>query len=562
MVKRVFNLMYKEIRGLHEAAYILAFFTFLSQLLALIRDRIFAHQFGASMTLDLYYTAFRIPDLLFVIFASILSVYVLIPFVAEARKKGGSVAVRALLSQVFSIFLFCYALVAVLIAMFAYPITGLFFPGFMGPDQDMLVLLVRILLLQPLLLSISNLLGVATQLSQRFILYALSPILYNVGIIFGVVFLYPLFGLSGLVSGVLIGALMHVSIQIPFMRREEIFPKLLFSFDTALLARIFENSIPRALTLALHQIVLLALLGVASIMAVGSVSVFQFAFNLQSVPLAIIGVSYSVAAFPTLARMFTNGETESFIAHVAAALRHIFFWSIPAAALIIVLRAQIVRVILGSGAFGWDDTRLTAAALAIFSISLAAQAVNLLIVRAFYAGGNTRTPLVVTLFSSIAALAFSLLLYITFVTTPAMREFIETLLRVRTVPGTEVLMLPLGYALALVAHTIVLLMFFMKRFQLQFWMFGMSFVQSLVAGVVAGTVAYLALNAFALGSETDTAMRIFTQGFSAGILGILSGGGAFFLMRSPEFTEACNAVHRRINKATLVAPQQSDDMSV
>lgn len=554
--------MYKEIRGLHEAAYILAFFTFISQLLALVRDRIFAHQFGASMTLDLYYTAFRIPDLLFVVFASILSVYVLIPFVAEARKDGGTDAVRELLSQVFSIFLLCYAVVAILVALFAYPITSLFFPGFLATDQDSLVLLIRILLLQPFLLSISNLLGVGTQLSQRFILYALSPILYNIGIIFGVVFLYPSYGLPGLVFGVILGALMHVCIQIPFIKREKIFPKLIFSFDTVLLARIFENSIPRALTLSLHQIVLLALLGVASVMAVGSVSVFQFAFNLQSVPLAIIGVSYSVAAFPTLARMFTSGDTETFRNHVAAALRHIFFWSLPAAALIVVLRAQIVRVILGSGAFGWDDTRLTAAALAIFSISLAAQAVNLLVVRAFYAGGNTRTPLVVTIFSAISALVFSLLFYVAFVTTPAFKDMVEMLLRVRNVPGTEVLMLTLGYSLALVAHTTVLLMFFMKRFALRFWMFGHSLVQSLIAAAVAGTIAYVALNAFALGSETDTVLRIFTQGFTAGVLGILSGGLAFFLMGSPEFTEAVSALHRRINKTTLVAPQQSDDMAV
>lgn len=562
MVKRVFNIMYKEIRGLHEAAYILAVFTFLSQLLALVRDRIFAHEFGASMSLDLYYTAFRIPDLLFVIFASILSVYVLIPFVAEARKEGGSAQVRELLSQVFSLFLICYAIVALSIAIFAYPVVGLFFPGFQGSDQEILVLLVRILLLQPLLLSISNLLGVATQLSQRFILYALSPILYNIGIIIGVVFLYPPLGLKGLILGVIFGALMHVAIQLPFIRGEQLLPRLIFSFNTKLLVRVFENSIPRALTLALHQVVLLALLGVASVMAVGSVSVFQFAFNLQSVPLAIIGVSYSVAAFPTLARMFTSGETATFKEHVASALRHIFFWAIPAAALIVVLRAQIVRVILGSGAFGWDDTRLTAAALAIFSISLAAQAVNLLIVRAFYAGGNTRTPLIVTIFSSIGALGFSIVLYIGFVTTPAMRDIIEALLRVRDVPGTEVLMLALGYSLALVLHTIFLLLFFMRKFELRFYTFGRSFIQSIVAGICAGTVAYLTLNAFALGSETDTVLRVFSQGASAGILGILSAAGAFFLMRSAEYHEAINAVHRRINKATLVTPQQSDDISV
>src|SRR5690606_18920193 len=125
--------------------------------------------------------------------------------------------------------------------------------------------------------------------------------------------------------------------------------------------------------------VLLILMGLASAMTVGSVAVFQFAHNLQSVPLSVIGVSYSVAAFPILAELFGRQKRDEFVLHIVTALRHIIFWSVPAIALIIVLRAQIVRVVLGSGAFDWSDTRLTAAVLAVLSISLLAQATTLVV---------------------------------------------------------------------------------------------------------------------------------------------------------------------------------------
>jgi putative peptidoglycan lipid II flippase len=188
MVQQVMNTVYREIRGLHQAAYILAAFTVGSQLLALIRDRVLAHQFGAGPELDLYYTAFRIPDVLYVLFASTLSVYVLIPFVSK-RLETGADAARAFLSQFLTLFIVFYGLVAAIAIICAPTVAHFFFPGFTGSEST-LVLLIRILLLQPLLLGISSLFGVVTQLEHRFILYAISPLLYNLGIIIGAVLFY------------------------------------------------------------------------------------------------------------------------------------------------------------------------------------------------------------------------------------------------------------------------------------------------------------------------------------------------------------------------------------
>jgi len=149
MVRRVFNFVYREVRGLHQAAYILAFFAFGSQILAIVRDRLLAHNFGAGIELDLYYAAFRIPDLLFVLFASVLSVYVLLPFVNKTSQTHGAETGAAILSQVFTLFLVAYVLIAAIILAIAPVLVAYLFPGFSEQSSE-LVLLMRILLLQPL----------------------------------------------------------------------------------------------------------------------------------------------------------------------------------------------------------------------------------------------------------------------------------------------------------------------------------------------------------------------------------------------------------------------------
>ena len=187
MVKRVINFVYREVRGLHQAAYVLALFAVASQLLAVIRDRLLAHTFGAGGELDLYYAAFRVPDLLFVLFASALSVFVLLPFVSKRTEEQGVSAGAGVLSQLFSLFLLTYTLLAGVLALTAPFYAAALFPG-LADSVDSLVPMIQVLLLQPFLLGISSLCGVVTQMNHRFVLYAISPLLYNVGIISGVLF--------------------------------------------------------------------------------------------------------------------------------------------------------------------------------------------------------------------------------------------------------------------------------------------------------------------------------------------------------------------------------------
>ncbi len=554
MVKRVFKLVYSEIRSLHQAAYILAFFALGSQMLALVRDRLLAHTFGAGSELDLYYAAFRIPDLLFALFASILSVYVLLPFVTKARAESGADSAASILSQMLTVFLGVYILMAMVLFILTPYLVEWLFPGFVY-NTEVLVMLIRVLLLQPLLLGISSLFGVVTQLSQRFVLYALSPLVYNLGIIFGIVVLYPQFGILGLAMGVVIGALGHVLIQVPLVNKSDLSFGLVRKIDWRLIRSVLLFSFPRAVTLSIHQVVLLVLISLATLMTAGSVSAFQLAFNLQSVPLAIIGMSYSVAAFPVLADLFAKQKREEFCNHVLSAVRHIIFWSVPIIALVIVLRAQIVRVLLGSGEFSWNDTRLTAAMLALFVISLVAQSLLLLLVRTFYAGGNTRTPLLIALFGAVLSITSALFMVMLYNSVSFIRTTLEGLFRLNGVVGTEVLLLALAFIFGTIVEMLLLLIFTKRQFGLVWSSLNRQVFEATTAGLAAGITTYITLSFIVNGINQEVFVGILLQGVVAGVLGIGASLLVYYSLGSKELHEIYSSFRIKILKKDLIAPQ-------
>ncbi|MCA9357609.1 oligosaccharide flippase family protein, partial [Candidatus Kaiserbacteria bacterium] len=535
-------------------AYILALFAIGSQILAVVRDRLLAHTFGAGTDLDLYYAAFRIPDLLFVLFASVLSIYVLLPFVNCYTENEGSAAGRRVLSQVYTLFLIVYVVVAGGLALAAPWYVPHVFPGF-NEQSGELVTLLRILLLQPFLLGISSLCGVVTQINHRFILYALSPLLYNLGIILGISALYPLYGLVGLGVGVVIGAIGHLIIQVPFVANTKYAFSLVRSIEWPVIRSILAVSIPRALTLSVNQLVLLVLISLASVMTVGSVSVFQFAFNLQSVPLAIIGMSYSVAAFPTLSNLYSKKDHQGFNRQLLTALRHIIFWSIPIIGLVIVLRAQIVRVLLGSGQFDWGDTRLTAAMLAIFVVSLVAQAILLLLVRAFYAGGRTALPLFVVLFSGSVSVALGFIFRNLYAEHTVWQEYLNALFRLQDVPGAEVFVLALAFVLGQFIQLIILMV-------ISVWSFGISYrslvplvLQAGVASCAGAISSYITLAFVVDGVNQNTFIGISLQGLTAGLVGLWAIILTYLVTKSPEIHEIHRSFKAKIFKTDIIAPQ-------
>jgi len=541
-MKAFLSAMGLEVRGMHQAAYLLAAFALLSQLLGLVRDRLLAGSFGASHTLDVYYAAFRVPDLLFATVASLLSLYALLPVLSKLEQDGRGSA--GFLSRVLLLFFAAMAVCAAVLFVLAPYLAPLVAPGL---NSSTLVTLMQILLLQPILLGASNIVASFTQLRHRFVLYSVSPLLYNVGIIFGIVALYPRLGLAGLGWGVVAGAALHLLVQLPYFAREE---RRHESWATALrsIRQVLALSVPRTLALASGQISLLVLTAMASFLAPGSIAVFAFAFNLQAVPLAIIGVSYSVAAFPTLSRLHAQGEHSEFMRHIEAALRHVLFWAIPATVFVIVLRAQLVRTILGAGAFNWDDTRLVAAALALFIVSLCAQSITLLVARAYYAAGKTAKPLLFALFSVLVVVVSASLLTAAFHTSPLWRNFLESLLRVSDIAGTTVLMLALAYALGAVVQAAAALRSFACDFAMALGPLRRLSFESFAAAVIGGAATYGVLALVGSVIDVTTAHGVVLQGIAGGVVGLLITGCTLVLLQNREIIETYGALRKRLVK--------------
>jgi len=378
----------------------------------------------------MYYASFRIPDFIFISVASLVSVSVLVPFFIEKIDKNEKEA-RNFIDSIFSSFFLVIIVVSIIAFAVVPQLLDFIFPGFVGKAfHESLITLTRIMLLSPIFLGLSNFLASITQAYRRFFIYALSPLLYNLGIIVGVLFLYPLFGLKGLAFGVVFGSFCHLMIQVPFVVGKSMMPRIRFSVSLESLRKIMWLSLSRTLALSVTQVAIMFLLSLASLMTSGSIAVFNLSWNLQSVPLSIFGVSYTVALFPSISRLFSNGEKDKFVSEIVVAAKHIIFWSVPAAVLFIVLRAQIVRVILGSGQFSWSDTRLTAAALALFSVSVLAQSFFLLFVRGYYASGNTKKPLIINCISGVLIVGLSYFFTKFFSSHLFFRYFIEHLFRV------------------------------------------------------------------------------------------------------------------------------------
>lgn len=554
MVKRLLQFFNSEIKGLHEAAYLLAFFAILSQILALGRDKLLAYFFGASHTLDIYYAAFRIPDLIFVTIASVVSASVLVPFFIERREKDADQG-KKFIDDVFSVFFISMVVVSA-ISFFLVPIVlPILLPGFkFDANFGELVSATRMLLLSPFFLGLSNFFSSITQMQRRFLVYAISPLLYNVGIIIGIVLLYPMFGLQGLFAGVILGAIMHMGIQIPFIIQKRMFPKLLFSINWNSIWKVIKLSLPRTITLSANQLASFFLIALASIMAGGSISVFTLAFNLQSVPLTIIGVSYSSAVFPTLAGFFVRGDRNAFLNQMAVSARHIIFWSAPIIVLFVILRAQIVRVIYGAGNFDWSDTRLTAAVLALFTLSVAGQSLILLFVRAYYAEGATRRPLVINVISALSIMALGYGLTKLFFASPTFQYILEDMFRVSGQNGTSVLVLPLAYSLGVLLNTVF-----------HWWMFERDYpgftkhvsktlFQSAAAALIMGVATYEALNIFDKIFSLSKISGVFLQGFCAGIIGIIVCIAVLLILKNAEIREVWQTLHHKFWKEKVIVP--------
>ena len=512
-------------------ALLLAVSSFLSRILGLFRDNLLANLFTKAQT-DIYFTAFRIPDLLYGILITGGIVAAFLPVFSKAFKNDSEQA-RGLVNSVLTFFLLGLIVISVILCIFTPQLIKLIAPGFDVMQMKEAVNLTRIMFLSPILLGSSAILSGVLQYFNMFIAYALAPILYNIGIIAGILFLVPVFGLKGLAFGVILGALMHLLIHIPSLLHTRFFPKI--SFKRALgLKSIFMLMAPRIIGAAAYHINLIVITAIASTLSVGAISVFNFSNNIQHVLIGLIGISFATAVFPLLSKSFIE-DKKKFITGIRSTFSKIVFLIIPFSVLLFLLRAQITRFFLGTRVMGsgldWTQTQLIAASLGVFSLGLFAATLVPFLAKVFFSMHNTKTPVKIAIVSMVLniCLCFFFVWLLSF--NNIFNSFITSFLKLDNINNISVIGLVLGLTVSTVLQMILLVYRLKKRLKC---ILCPNLKSVVVSTFLMGILVYASLYAVSLFANTDTVAGIFIQLALAGIIGVISYFGFSFMFDTKE----------------------------
>ncbi|MFA6492873.1 MAG: murein biosynthesis integral membrane protein MurJ [Patescibacteria group bacterium] len=383
-----------------SASLILIVTLFLSNVLGVLRDHYLTQKIPTDI-LSTYYAAFRIPDLLFnvLILGAISSAFIPVFSSLVYQKKESEawkVASSVINIAILSLIIFCLIL-GVLMPYIA----PVFVPGFNQEELSLTVKLTRIMLASPIFFGLSYIFGAILNSYKRFLVYSLAPLIYNLSIILGTLFLSPRIGVVGVAIAVVVGAFLHMSIQIPVAIRLGFKWEMVADFKNSFVRKIGILMFPRAIGLGANQIMLLFFTSIASVLGGSAIAIYNLADNIQTMPMVVFGTSFAMAIFPTLSEKISHNDWQGFRNDFTKTLRSILFFIVPMVFGIILLRAQIVRIILGSGHFGWQQTIDTANTLGYFALSLVFTSTVPLLARASYALHNTKIPMMVTVITVI-----------------------------------------------------------------------------------------------------------------------------------------------------------------
>ncbi len=517
----------KPTESITAAAFIIAVSSFASRFLGLFRDRILASEFGAGDILDSYYAAFRIPDLLYnlLILGALSAAF--IPVFTGLISKNKEEEGWELTSGILNINILALMILGVIFSFFAPFFTNLITPGFSGEKSELTVALTRIMFLSPIFLGISAIFGGVLVSFKKFIIYSIAPIMYNLGIIIGALFFVKFMGPVGLAWGVVLGAFMHMLIQYPAVKFSGFNFKIVFTkaFKNENVRKVIRLMIPRTMGIAVNQINLLVITIFASTLASGSLAIFNFANNIQSFPLGLFGVSFAIAVFPTLSSCAARNMNKEFINNFSKAMRRILFFIIPLSIFILLLRAQLVRVILGSGEFNWEDTVLTFETLGFLTLSLFAQCLIPLLARSFYAIHNTKTPFYVALAS----------------------EAINILLVVFLIDKYQVVGLAIAFSVSSIINMSLLFAILKKKMgDLDEKHIVNSSAKILLAATIAGLITQILKYTIDRVANIDTFFGIFTQLFISGGLGIVTFLFMSYVLKVEEFFHFKDSISRKL----------------
>lgn len=385
----------------------------LSQLSGLLAKVLTARAFGAGAELDSFFAANRLAELLFNLVAGGALGSAFIPTFTTILTQEGRPSAWKLASAIANLITLILTLLSLLAAIFApWVVRHILAPGFSDPAQQaQTAALLRILLPSAVIFGLSGLVMGVLNAHQIFLFPALAPSMYSFGWIIGALFLAPHLGIYGLAWGTLLGAALHLMLQMPGLLRlaERRYTPTL-GLKLPAVREVARLMAPRLLGVAVVQLNFLLNTYLASLQPKGSLTGISLAFPLMLVPQAAIAQSIAIAALPTFSAQAAAGRLDEMRSSLAATLRGVLLLAIPASLGLILLRRPIVALLYQRGEFGPESTGLVAWALLWYAAGLVGHSVVEIISRAFYALHDTKTPVLVGTAAMSLNLVFSLLL--------------------------------------------------------------------------------------------------------------------------------------------------------
>jgi len=407
MINHFQKIIHHRSETIFGAAMLTSGLVLMGSILGILRNALLAGRFGASGILDVYYASFRFPDFIYNIFIMGAVSAAFIPIFSEYWNKNKKEAWQFSSSIIVVIGVFVGSL-ALGMAIFARPLLRRFLVGFSASQLETAIIMTRIMMIQPILMGVSAVVSSILKIFKLFLASALAPLLYNAGIIIGILFFVPVVGPKGLAYGVVLGALMHILIQLPALKGTGYrwyFRWSFFQEVKAGLRKMWVIAIPRALAIVTFQLFLLGITSIATMLKAGSLAIFNFANTIQNLPQTVFALSFAVAVFPSLAKLNAKKKNDEFNVIAKDNLLQILFFLIPIAIWFIVFREPIIRLLLGYGKFDWGATMSTVKVFSILSLGMIFQGANVFLLRIFFARKDSLRPFIASLVSYSLGLA-------------------------------------------------------------------------------------------------------------------------------------------------------------
>jgi putative peptidoglycan lipid II flippase len=514
-------------RQIARAAGVVMLAFLLSQVAGLVRQILATRAFGTSTVMDAFNTANIFPDLLFNLLAGGALASAFVPTFTAFLARDDHPSAWKLASSIANLAVLLLAAISLVSSLVAPQIARLMAPDYSPAQQALTAQLLRVLLITSTVFGLSGILSGIINSHQRFLLPALASTLYWIGIIIGLIFFVPTMGIFGLAWGAVLGSILHLCIQIPDLFRlpsRHYTPTL--GLNNPSVREVVLLMGPRLISVAALQINMIVTSIIASGLPTGSLSAIRYAFPIMTMPLVVIGSGIGFATLPTFSAQFARGQMDDMRSSLSASLRGVLFLSIPATIGLILLREPLIAFLFQHGNFSAESTQMVSWALLWYTAGLVAHCVLEILVRAFFALHDTKTPALV----SAGAMGLNIIFSIAF-----------------PIWFQEMGWMPLGgLALAITLETAIetTVMFFLLRKRIQ-----VIHARSLLKGTGAALFATLFMAAALLGW---TRIAAFHSSALITLGGVLIGGVVYVLilvaLRIPEVGSVVRMVKRRFSR--------------